>query len=431
MIVLSQEHPYSELSENIRSRIDDYSSWVIKNVPFYQFKKGSWSPNEGFSSFPFTYDYELAEQPLDFLPVSHRSVRICTSGGTLGCRKLIQRTIQDIDLSNQCTVKMFDCTGISSKDRVAILQPFDLWNIGHLALKAFEEIGASTCPMGFSATNDTVIWLLTELNCNVLYASPSRVMQLAEICMQKNIHILLDKILCAGEPILPHHRETASEVFEATMFGIYGSEETDGIGAECQFHAGYHLFNDKIIFEIVDPVKLKPCSENKGALAITLLEYTGTVLFRYILGDLVSVSRTVCECGKTEPRLSMQGRIRDTVWLFDGNKLPLSSIDKTLALTFGKSIDYQLVIDHKDGIDFLYFHFVTAKLPVSKDKLIEAIIQSSQEMEVAFRYTQSLKIRIEFHSDRNALYTTERGKTPRIIDTRQQFKLESKSDDKG
>jgi phenylacetate-CoA ligase len=313
---------------------------------------------------------------------------------------------------------MFECAGISSNDRVGILQPFDLWNIGHLALMALEEIGATTCPLGFSASNDSVLSLLSELSCNALYASPSRIMQLADLCRSTGFDLSLNTILCAGEPILKHHRETAARTWGATLFGIYGSEETDGIGAECSSHAGYHVFNEDLILEVLDPATLKPGSETKGALAVTLLDYSGTALVRYVLGDLVAVDRGVCACGRSEPRVEMEGRIRETVWLFDGNKLPLASIDASLQQAFGVSPDYQLIIDHKDGTDILRFDFVAPEIPIDRAALMNVIAKSSQEMEVAFRYLHSLEIQVEVCSDRHALYTTQRGKTPRVVDRR-------------
>lgn len=418
MLILSQEHPYNDLTQQYRNRIQKYLSWASANVPVYCTKKSSWNVCDGLLGFPLTYDYELVEQPLDFLPTPTPSTRVSSSGGTLGHRKLIMRTSEDIVRSNKCTVKMFECAGILPGDRVAILQPFDLWNIGHLALMALEDIGATTCPLGLSASNETVLWILSELKCEVLYTSPSRAMQLADLCRKDKNKVSLKKVLCAGEPILQHHRETCLEVWGASVFGIYGSEETDGIGAECSFHTGYHVFNDDLILEVLDPTSLQPGSDELGALAITLLDYSGTALIRYVLGDLVKIHRNECDCGRKEPRVAMQGRIRDTVWLFDGNKLPLASIDASLSKLQGVSLEYQLVIDRKEDVDILEFNFIGSELPIDRDVFINAIVQTSQEMEVAFRYSRSLDVKIQVHQDRQALYTTQRGKTPRIVDRR-------------
>ena len=417
MIVISRESPIDSFPESVRSRIERYLAWVWKSVPAYQNKASNWRPGHGLLSFPITYDYELADHPLSFRSPHGRSVRVCSSGGTLGRRKIIFRSSEDISRSNLATVGMFKCAGVSENDCVAILQPFDLWNIGHLALKALEDIGATTCPLGLSASNDFVLKLLEEIGCNKLYTSPSRAMQLIELSPDYALPEL-ECVMCAGEPILPHHRQAILQKWGAATIGIYGSEETDGLGAECSLCCGYHIFSRDLLVEVLDPSTLNPASEKEGALCITLLDYSGTALVRYMLGDMVEIHRSSCRCGRNEPRIKMKGRIKDTVWLFDGNKLPLAALDHSLSAALKKSVDYQLVINHEDGVDLLEFHVVAPSISIDNDKIVETLIQSSQEMEMAYSYLQTLHVRIFNHSSRNELFITERGKTPRIVDRR-------------
>ena len=185
MILLSNLQDYKNLEPSFKNVLMDYLQFVIKNVPFYsktlKQKDIEQISTEEFFHLPITYDQDLLENPLSFIPRNTKIVQLSSSGGTYDKRKIIFRTNGDIRRSIKTGVKMFLCGGLKSKDRIAILQPFDLWNIGHLALMIFRQIGVLSVPMGLSLSDKGILDFLKFIKCNVIYSTPSKASVLAEL----------------------------------------------------------------------------------------------------------------------------------------------------------------------------------------------------------------------------------------------------------
>lgn len=269
MIILKSKEDYSRIPSKKISEINSYIGGVVANTKFYSEKLKNWHPNiSKLYDAPITYDYELEAHPYSFIRRKENALQMSLSGGTTGKGKLIFRTANDLRKSIKTTIRIFKCCGITKLDNVIISQPFDLWDIGHLALKSLQEIGCLTCPGGLSMSKELVSRILPDSEFNVIYSTPSKVLLQGEYLKEKNLlkKVSLDKILCAGEPLTSVYRKKIYSFFKAEPIGIYGSEETDGIGAECNEREGYHLLNENVIFEILDPETLKPAEKNEGVL---------------------------------------------------------------------------------------------------------------------------------------------------------------------
>ena len=395
MLILTSKKDYKNLDLKLKEEINNYLAFIIEKCPFYRKEFKNIKPTiDTFYELPLTYDYELMEDPKSFIGLEDRIIQLCSTGGTYGKRKIIFRTNEDIEKSIEIATKMFKACDIKSADRIAILQPFDLWNIGHIALRVFQKIGALSCPIGLSGTDEFILWLLSEMQCNVIYTTPSKAVHLAELSREKEINSKIDieKVLCAGEPILPIHRQKLKEIWNAEIYGIYGSEETDGIGAECKMHDGYHIFDDYLILEILNPKTLKPAEGNRGVLAVTKLDYTGTILIRYLLGDLAELITEKCSCGISSPKIKIFGRIKETLWLYDGLKVPITSIEDAIKSVIGYLPIYQVIIEHESGKDRLTFVINSEPSKELENKFMEAIISSTQELEETFHLEKKVSL---------------------------------------
>ena len=421
MVVLIAREDYSAIEPALQAEIDNYIR-LAEHAPFYRTKLGNRKiTTETFYNVPLTYDHELMDDYEDFVACPDRVVQVSVSGGTYGKRKFIFRTREDIEKSVAVAAEMFLACGVKRGDKVAILQPFDLWNIGHIALRALQEIGALSCPLGLSATDEDVLQFLRDLECNVIYATPSRALRLAELSQQKGCgrDIRVTKALCAGEPISPAHREVLRDFWNAEIYGIYGSEETDGLAAECKVHRGYHLFDNSLILEILDPQSLQPAEKNSGVSVVTKLGYTGTVLIRYLLGDIVEIETEPCPCGLSSPRITVHGRMKETLWLYDGVKLPLTSVEDAIRAVLGYLPVYQIVREGTAGRDNLLVIIISRQRAAGLEKQIEkALIDSTQEIHEAFNFERNLNVKVKIYSDSSLLFRSSRGKIPRVVDRR-------------
>ena len=416
MILLTSKKDYKNIKLKLGNNLVSYLKFAMHSVPFYfKFKNKLKNINyRNFFKFPITYDQDLLNNPFSLVAKNSQIVQLASSGGTYGKRKLIFRTNNDIKRSIETAISMFLCGGINPKDKIAILQPFDLWNIGHIALLTFREIGALSIPIGLSIDNETILDVLTMTQCNILYGTPSKITTLAELSKKRNSSLKINKIFCAGEPILPSHREVIKNIWNAEIYGIYGSEETDGIGAECDFHFGYHIFDETLVIEILNPETLLPAENNKGALVVTKLGYSGTVLIRYLLGDLVEIINMPCKCGRKELRILPRGRIKEVIWLYDGRKISLQSIENSLNLVLHKIPQYQIAVKNTSKGSILTLKILAKSDNLLKKNIKKIMAKSSQDIGEGIDKGE-IKLFIELSEDSSQFTHTERGKIPKII----------------
>lgn len=418
MILLVSKNDYKNLDLKVRKLLENYIKFAVAEVPFYsKFKEKLKDINyKNFFKFPITYEQDLINNPFSFVAKNNQVVQLASSGGTYGKRKLIFRTNNDIEKSVETAISMFRCGGLEPKDKIAILQPFDLWNIGHIALLTFRRIDALSVPIGLSVDNEGILNILATTKCNIIYGTPSKVTTIAELSKKLNLTLKIDKVFCAGEPILQGHRECIKNIWNAEIYGIYGSEETDGIGAECDYHCGYHIFDETVLIEILNPETLLPAEENKGVLVVTKIGYSGTVLLRYLLGDLVEIVKETCKCGRKELRIFPRGRVKEVIWLYDGRKVSLQSIENALNMIFREVPQYQIIVKNTPRGSVLKLKILTKNDNLFKmDKNLKKIItKSSQDIEEGFN-KQEVKLSIKLLKDPSEFIYTERGKIPKII----------------
>jgi len=90
-----------------------------------------------------------------------------------------------------------------------------------------------------------------------------------------------------------------------------------------------------------------------GELVFTTLTKEAMPLLRYRTGDLASVTREPCPCGRTFARMSrVVGRTDDMLIIRGVNVFP-SEIERVLLSVRGLEPHYQLVVDRAERLDEL------------------------------------------------------------------------------
>lgn len=119
--------------------------------------------------------------------------------------------------------------------------------------------------------------------------------------------------MCAisGEATTPEMREELRRCLRelaangTTVFDRYGSTEL-GAFAQCREEGDWHNPAPEIQYhEVVDPESGRRLPDGeRGMLAVTHLDRRGTVLIRFLVGDIVSLTRAPCpHCGRTSERI--------------------------------------------------------------------------------------------------------------------------------
>jgi phenylacetate-CoA ligase len=115
----------------------------------------------------------------------------------------------------------------------------------------------------------------------------------------------------AGQPIGKPLAKKVREDWGVELF-VYSSAGDTGTAWECRQHDGYHLWEDLVFAETLEPDRDEPVEIGSvGELVATDLDNEAAPLIRYRSGDLVRLSHDTCGCGRTHARQWVVGRRGD------------------------------------------------------------------------------------------------------------------------
>jgi phenylacetate-CoA ligase len=130
-----------------------------------------------------------------------------------------------------------------------------------------------------------------------------------------------------------------------------------------------HIFEDHFLAEIIDPKTGEPVPDGeRGELVITTLPKQALPIIRYRTGDITSITREPCACGRTHARMeSIVGRADDMLIVNGVNVYP-SQVEHVIANTEGVTLNYQIIADKKGHLDKLEI-----LIEVSDDILVDNV----------------------------------------------------------
>jgi phenylacetate-CoA ligase len=114
------------------------------------------------------------------------------------------------------------------------------------------------------------------------------------------------KVIVTTSEILPEvDRKMIAEGFDVPVYDSFGLREGGLIGHECA-EGTMHCVDEQVVLETVDPETLEP-TEGEGELVVTNLVGTAFPIIRYRTGDIVTLSREACACGRKLSRIRISG----------------------------------------------------------------------------------------------------------------------------
>ena len=133
-----------------------------------------------------------------------------------------------------------------------------------------------------------------------------------------------------------------------TVNNGYGMTELMGPSTECRENGGAHLpAPEQFYFEVVDPETYAPVPDGaRGLLVLTHLNRRGTVLLRYVAGDVVALTHEPCpHCGRREPRFLGSPYRVDGLTKVKGTLVNPAVLLEGLSSLLSKGVkEYQVVI---------------------------------------------------------------------------------------
>jgi len=158
-----------------------------------------------------------------------------------------------------------------------------------------------------------------------------------------------------AEPWTEGMRERLESELGLTALNIYGLSEIvgPGVSAECpEARDGLHVQEDHFLVEVIDPDTGDRVPDGTdGELVFTTLTKEALPLLRYRTGDIASLTRERCACGRTFARMSAVRGRRDDMLIIRGVNLYPSQIEHVLLAQAGVAPHYQLVVERPGTLD--------------------------------------------------------------------------------
>lgn len=371
-MMLHRYPPHFETTDELIELQTRGLRWTVShtwnNSPFYRkrFEEMGITPEkvrtlDDLAKLPFTTADDLrAGYPFPLLSCDQADiVRIHSSSGTTGKRKILSYTQKDIDDWLSMFGRCYEMAGVTREDRVQICVGYGLWTAGIGFQLGCERIGALAIPTG-PGNLEMQAAFLVDMKTTVLCCTASMGLLLAEEAHRRGLRdrIGLRKVILGAE-------RTSDAMIEAIRANLGVEEVYDipgltelygpGVGLSCRWNTGIHYWADYYILEVLDPETLQPVAPGEiGEMVFTTLRKEGAPLIRYRSRDLTRLIPGECPCGCILPRHDkILGRSDDVV-IFRGVNIYPGQIDEILSAIPGLGSEYQVVLDrHDDGKDYM------------------------------------------------------------------------------
>lgn len=388
---------YSSPAELERLQLDGLR-WTVnhawRNSPFYRsrLEEAGVTPDDvtglaDIAKLPFTSADDLRDgYPFPLRAATHEQlVRIHSSSGTTGKRKILCYTQKDVDDWADMFCRCYEMAGVTREDRVQICVGYGLWTAGAGFQLGCERYGALAVPVG-PGNLDIQTTFLVDLQSTVVCCTASMGLLLAEEVQRRDLRdkIAVRKVILgaerSSEAILAKIREClgAESVHDITgLTEVYGP----GTGLSCGApgaDGSIHYWADYYLLEILDPETLQPVQPGEvGEMVFTTLRKEGAPLIRYRSRDLTRLVPGDCPCGCVLPRHDrILGRSDDVV-IFRGVNIYPGQIDEILDRIDGLGSEFQVVLDRgADGRDHMTIRVERAEdaAPTADAGLCKAIV---------------------------------------------------------
>lgn len=381
-------------------RLKETIERAYNNVLFYKEKldKLNVKPSDinslqDLKNLPFTNKKDLRDHyptGLFAVPVSE-VVRIHGSSGTSGKPTIVGYTKNDIDNWAEIVARGIVAAGGSSDDIFHNAYGYGLFTGGVGLHYGAEKLGAAVIPISGGNT-DRQVTMIQDFKPRGIAGTPSYILNIAEKMEELGIDPETNGIdygIFGAEPWTEEMRKKIEEKLKIKAVDIYGLSEVMGPGVAIECHEaqdGLHIAEDHFLVEIINSETLEQVPDGEeGELVITSLTKEAFPVIRYRTGDITSLNRTKCKCGRTMTRMArIKGRTDDMMIIRGVNVFP-SEIERELLKIDQLSPFYQIHLLKKGNMDAVELHVEIAP------KLLEEIKYDMQHP-----LTTKLKRKIQY-----------------------------------
>src|SRR3954447_9347003 len=381
----------------------------VRRTPLGSRVPERWSSLE---DLPFTVKDDLREHyPLGLIAVPREQLRrIHASSGSRGRPTVVAYTQGDLDVWSQVMAYCMDMAGVRPGVVVHNAYGYGLFTGGLGCHQGAVRIGALTIPVSGGVTARQAI-LLRDLGGQVLCSTPSYALHIAQGLAEAGIsrdELRLEIGMFGAEPWTEAMRAQLESELGLVALNVYGLSEIVGPGVACECpeaRDGLHVMEDHFLVEVVDPDSGEPVPDGvDGELVFTTLTKEALPLLRYRTGDIASLNREPCVCGRTFARMSAVRGRRDDMLIVRGVNLYPSQFEEALLRVEGVAPHYQLVLERPGALDEITVH-----CEGEGDDLAERV-------QHAIRHAIGVSVRVQVRAAGEV--PRSEGKAVRVIDKR-------------
>jgi phenylacetate-CoA ligase len=280
-----------------------------------------------------------------------RVVAVHGSSGTGGRPTLVGYTRADLDLWGEMVARSLGCAGATAGTVVHNAYGYGLFTGGVGFHLGGIRLGATVVPAS-SGMTDRQLRLIEDLRPAVLTCTPSYAVTLGETARANGADISSLRVgIFGAEPWSESLRVQLEELLAIKALDVYGLSEVigPGVATECvEAQSGLHVNEDHFIVECIDPSTGGPVPEGEpGELVFTTPTKEALPLLRYRTGDIASLDRNTCRCGRTLVRMSKVLGRRDDMLVIRGVNVYPSEVESVLLAQPDLEPHYLLVVDRR------------------------------------------------------------------------------------
>ncbi len=358
------------------------STFYKKTLPF------SCKINEliDIKKLSFTTKTDIAKYNDDFLCVPENQVRdFITTSGTIGDPISFYLTQNDLKRLGINERNSFELCNIKKGDKVLLTTTLDKCFMAGLAY----YLGSQELGVGIIRTGPGSLkyqWdMIERFNPEIVIAVPSFLLKMIRFAKDNNIDLSqcsLLKAICIGEPIreanlqLNSLGEAISADLNIKLYSTYASTEMMTAFTECDEGRGGHLQEDLLFVEVLDKNGVEVKDGDSGEVVITTLGVEAMPLLRYRTGDICTVYRSKCKCGRTSLRLGpVLGRKSQRLKVKGTTIFPSAIIEAVYAFKHVENFAIEVSLDEFDS-DKLCLFVTDEFLQMSSLKEIKDFLKS-------------------------------------------------------
>lgn len=361
-----------------------------------------------------TYPFGMFACPNDQI------VRFHASSGTTGKPIVVAYQQNDIDIWGDAVVRSLLAFGVHRGDILQNSYGYGLFTGGLGLHYGAERLGVTVIPISGGNTERQVM-LMRDFGATAISCTPSYFLHLLDKADEMGVEMKslpLRVGIFGAEPWSEAMRRQIEERTAIKAYDIYGLTEVSGpgVGAECQYQCGSHLFEDHYYPEIIDPDTLEPKADGEyGELVFTTLSKFGMPLLRYRTRDITRLLIEPCKCGRTIRRMERISHRSDDMFIIRGVNVFPGQIEAAILAVEGTLPHYQIVLNRVEGLDEV--EVIVELTPERFSDTVRGIETLRREISKKIESTVGIRVKLTI-AEPNRIPRSE-GKVKRVFDNRE------------